>query len=174
MNTKFVSQGIPVILGEFSATNRTGNPELTGDNLDLHLASRLYYHQLIVDTANSLGIAPFYWDNGWLGQNGSGIFDRNFATVFDQDTVDAVTGGSTQLGDFNQDGDVDGRDFLAWQRNPGVDDLADWQTHYGESSFPASIAVPELATLKMMLFGMLMVGFVMRRSLASVRPMSAT
>ena len=64
MNTKFVSQGVPVILGEFGAMNRTGNPELTGGNLDLHLASRLYYHQLIVDTANSLGIAPFYWDNG--------------------------------------------------------------------------------------------------------------
>jgi aryl-phospho-beta-D-glucosidase BglC (GH1 family) len=60
MNTKFVSQGVPVILGEFSATNRTGNPELTGDDLDLHLASRVYYHELSVDTANSLGISPFY------------------------------------------------------------------------------------------------------------------
>ena len=92
MNTKFVSQGVPVILGEFSAMNRTGNPELTGDDLDLHLASRLYYHELIVDTANSLGISPFYWDNGWTGLNGSGIFNRDHPTVFDQDTVDRIDG----------------------------------------------------------------------------------
>ena len=116
MNTKFVSQGVPVILGEFGAMNRTGNPELRGDDLDLHLASRLHYHQLIVDTANSLGIAPFYWDNGWTGQNGSGIFNRSTALIFDQDTVNVLTGGPRQPGDFDGDGDVDGQDFLAWQR----------------------------------------------------------
>ena len=121
MNTKFVSQGVPVILGEFSAMNRTGNPELTGANLDLHLASRLYYHQLIVDTANSLGIAPFYWDNGWTGLNGSGIFNRDNATVFDQDTVDALTGGAEPTGDYNGDGVVDAADYTVWRNTLGED-----------------------------------------------------
>lgn len=155
MNAKFVSQGIPVILGEFGAMNRTGNPELTGADLDLHLASRLHYHQLIVDTANSLGIAPFYWDNGWTGTNGSGIFNRNSATVFDQDTVDALTGGASQPGDFDGDGDVDGADYLAWQRgnspNPGsAADLAAWQDNYGTSAAAtADVSVPEPTTLVM-------------------------
>ena len=49
-------------------------------------------------------------------------------------------------GDFDGDGDVDGRDFLVWQRDPSVGDLADWQTNYGFSPLAATLAataVPE-------------------------------
>jgi hypothetical protein len=46
-------------------------------------------------------------------------------------------------GDFDQDGDVDGRDFLMWQRNSAVGDLADWQANYGASGASSSTAVPE-------------------------------
>jgi hypothetical protein len=54
-------------------------------------------------------------------------------------------------GDFDVDGDVDGRDFLAWQRgespNPlSGSDLADWQANYGAGSLVASnVTVPEPA-----------------------------
>jgi hypothetical protein len=122
MHDKFVSQGVPVLLGEFGAMNRTGNPGLTGDDLDLHLASRLYYHELIVDTANSLGIAPFYWDNGFTGTNGSGIFNRITTAATDPDTVSALTGGPGQPGDFNGDGVVDAADYTRWRDNLGGDE----------------------------------------------------
>jgi T5SS/PEP-CTERM-associated repeat protein len=48
-------------------------------------------------------------------------------------------------GDFDNDGDVDGRDFLAWQRNPSVGDLADWQASYGVGATAglSSSVVPE-------------------------------
>lgn len=48
-------------------------------------------------------------------------------------------------GDFNDDGVVDGRDFLAWQRNQSIGDLADWQANYGATSLATatSAAVPE-------------------------------
>jgi hypothetical protein len=47
-------------------------------------------------------------------------------------------------GDFDVDGDVDGRDFLLWQRNTSVGDLADWQSNYGFPPLTAvSTAVPE-------------------------------
>jgi hypothetical protein len=46
-------------------------------------------------------------------------------------------------GDFDGDGDVDGRDFLVWQRNPSVGNLADWQASYGNGSLDAVSAVPE-------------------------------
>lgn len=52
-------------------------------------------------------------------------------------------------GDFDFDGDVDGRDFLVWQRgespNPlSAEDLADWQFNYVEAVLTAeSYAVPE-------------------------------
>jgi hypothetical protein len=49
-----------------------------------------------------------------------------------------------QPGDFDEDGDVDGRDFLLWQRNPGIGNLADWQANHGESNFTATIAIPEV------------------------------
>jgi hypothetical protein len=48
-------------------------------------------------------------------------------------------------GDFDADGEVDGADFLVWQRNPAVGNLADWKTNYGTGSLTASIAVPEPA-----------------------------
>jgi hypothetical protein len=59
------------------------------------------------------------------------------------------TGLQSLSGDFNLDGDVDGRDFLVWQRggsfNPlSAADLAAWQGNYGPAPFTARIAaVPE-------------------------------
>jgi hypothetical protein len=52
-------------------------------------------------------------------------------------------------GDFDNDSDVDGRDFLLWQRNTSVGNLADWQTNYGTGTGPltAVTAVPEPASL---------------------------
>jgi hypothetical protein len=49
-------------------------------------------------------------------------------------------------GDFDFDGDVDGRDFLVWQRNPSVGDLADWQSNYGVGSLTTSVANYPAAT----------------------------
>lgn len=63
--------------------------------------------------------------------------------------------------DFDRDGDVDGRDFLAWQRGHGIvdpafidgdanydgvvdgTDLAIWQAAYGGDALPANLNVPE-------------------------------
>jgi hypothetical protein len=52
-------------------------------------------------------------------------------------------------GDFDNDGDVDGRDFLVWQRNPSVGNLSDWQLNYGTTGplTASSTAVPEPGTL---------------------------
>jgi len=64
-------------------------------------------------------------------------------------------------GDFDIDGDVDGFDFLKWQRgespNPlSASDLADWETNYGTVAplSATSTAVPEPATSIMLLIGM--------------------
>ena len=56
-------------------------------------------------------------------------------------------------GDFDGDSDVDGRDFLIWQRgnspNPlSSTDLSTWQTNYGNGPLVAAVsAVPEPASL---------------------------
>lgn len=50
-------------------------------------------------------------------------------------------------GDFDGDGDVDGSDFLVWQRNPGIGNLGDWQANFGTGGAQASgAAVPEPAS----------------------------
>ena len=51
----------------------------------------------------------------------------------DGNDVVLFTGAGT-AGDFDFDGDVDGRDFLTWQRNTSIGDLADWQANYRRGS----------------------------------------
>ncbi len=55
--------------------------------------------------------------------------------------------GLGTAGDFDGDGDVDGRDFLAWQRNPSVGNLADWQANYNNGSLSELATVPEPSAL---------------------------
>ncbi|OGV09834.1 MAG: dihydroxy-acid dehydratase, partial [Ignavibacteria bacterium RIFOXYB2_FULL_36_7] len=87
MKTKFVDNGIPVILGEYGAVKRT----LTGNSdQELHLASRLYFYNYFVESAVNKGIIPFNWDTGPYGNNTSGIFDRNTGAVVDQGLLDAI------------------------------------------------------------------------------------
>ncbi|MCH7752780.1 MAG: PEP-CTERM sorting domain-containing protein [Planctomycetes bacterium] len=59
-------------------------------------------------------------------------------------------------GDFDIDGDVDGDDFILWQRDPSVGSLADWEANYGMVAplSAASAAVPEPATAIMLMLGM--------------------
>lgn len=56
-------------------------------------------------------------------------------------------------GDFDFDGIVDGNDFLAWQRDPNLGSLSDWQANYGSGAplSASSSAVPEPSTVVMML-----------------------
>lgn len=46
-------------------------------------------------------------------------------------------------GDFNLDGNVDISDFLAWQRDPSLGDLADWEANYGSVVSTNAASVPE-------------------------------
>jgi hypothetical protein len=68
-----------------------------------------------------------------------------------------ISVGQGGLGDFDSNVQVDGNDFLTWQRGlgPGVDDLdgsdlADWRSSFGVGSTPVTptvMAVPEPTTL---------------------------
>jgi hypothetical protein len=47
-------------------------------------------------------------------------------------------------GDLNGDGEVDGQDFLLWQRDPTAGPLADWEANYSPGAVsPNSLVVPE-------------------------------
>jgi endoglucanase len=87
MRKKFVSKGVPVILGEYAASYR-GN--LTGMALENHKKSRSNYIFQVTKMAIDKGLIPFYWDNGGIGSNASGIFDRNTRTVAHPDILEAI------------------------------------------------------------------------------------
>lgn len=77
---------------------------------------------------------------------------------------------ANQPGDFDLDGDVDGRDFIIWQRgdspNPlDADDLADWQTNFGSGLITANTSVPE-PSLSTMFLGLAISFIYLARSTA--------
>jgi hypothetical protein len=69
----------------------------------------------------------------------------------------------TATGDFDGDGDVDGRDFLVWQRDPSVGALSDWQANYGGGSLTSSAAVPEPPSAGLVLAASLTLGALFAR-----------
>jgi hypothetical protein len=86
----------------------------------------------------------------------------------DFDDVLALVGGGSpgQPGDFDGDGDVDGRDFLVWQRGDSPNslsagDLSDWQSNYGVGALAAFSAIPEPGSLCLMAVGF--AGLLMRK-----------
>ena len=82
-----------------------------------------------------------------LRELSSGQIRRGRRTAVRLTVIEAVNG------DFDGDGDVDSRDFLAWQRggspNPlSAGDLAEWQANYGNDPL-AAMSVPEPSALGM-------------------------
>ncbi|MGD2035612.1 MAG: cellulase family glycosylhydrolase [Bacteroidales bacterium] len=84
MKTNFIDDGIPVILGEYGVISRT-------DVTD-HETYRVYYIEYITQSLVDHGLVPFYWDNGYTGNHGLGIFDRSTGEQVYPDIVEAITG----------------------------------------------------------------------------------
>lgn len=83
MKLRFVDQGIPVILGEFSAIRRT---EHSGGE-----AYRLAWDQYIARSAWRHGLVPVYWDAGAATENHStGLFNRRSGRQVYPDLIGAI------------------------------------------------------------------------------------
>lgn len=72
-------------------------------------------------------------------------------------TSGVLSVGVGLAGDFDFDGDVDGFDFLTWQRDPSIGSLSDWEANYGTvlplTLAAASTAVPEPSAILLTLMG---------------------
>jgi fibronectin-binding autotransporter adhesin len=133
------------------------------------------YDQLLASGALALdGTLEVSLINGFTPSAGASfdLFDGTISGVFDTLDLEPLGAGfiwntsqlyttgvlsvaAGQPGDFDLDGDVDGRDFLIWQRNTSVGDLGDWQSNYGVGAITASnIAVPEPSAIVLGLFGL--------------------
>ena len=68
MKSRFIDNGVPVILGEYAAMSRT--------NISGAETYRQAWDQYITRAAFSRGVVPMYWDAGSTANNGSGLFNR--------------------------------------------------------------------------------------------------
>lgn len=74
LNEKFVSQGYPVVIGEFGAQDKT---EKFADYNEF----RRYWSEYLIKAAKKNGIVCVYWDNGYNGNKGFGIINRFDYTI---------------------------------------------------------------------------------------------
>lgn len=64
MKTAFVEKGIPVVVGEFGAVNKNNTRFIR------------QYIMEVVKQAKEKGLGYIYWDNGYTGENGMGLWNR--------------------------------------------------------------------------------------------------
>jgi endoglucanase len=93
VKANWISKGIPVVMGEYGVINRSYLNDLDA------IASREYWLEYNTSAAKKNGVIPVYWDNGYAGDNGFAMFDRNTGAVLDQGAlnalIDAATGSET-------------------------------------------------------------------------------
>lgn len=80
LKSKFIDKGVPVIIGEFGATNKNND------------SIRASYMEYYVKSAKSRGITCFIWDNGTKDE--FGLLDRNSLTWHFKNVVDAAVKGA--------------------------------------------------------------------------------
>lgn len=74
LHDKFVANDIPVIIGEYGCIDKSSAyADFTGQIQ----GNRAYFNGYVAGKAASLGMIPVYWDNGYNGVYGFGLFDRN-------------------------------------------------------------------------------------------------
>ncbi|WP_255570178.1 cellulase family glycosylhydrolase [Cohnella sp. CFH 77786] len=90
---KFVTQGYPVVVGEFGSIDKTAFDSSNN-------TYRAAFAKAVSQTAKKYGSVPVYWDNGHNGQYGFALFNRSTYAVTQQGIIDAIMsgmGGSTGI-----------------------------------------------------------------------------
>lgn len=82
MKTKFIDNGVGVILGEFGA--------ITRDDVSGSENFRKYYLHYVSNSARTHGLVPVYWDNGFIGNHTMALFNRNTGDVLYPDILTAI------------------------------------------------------------------------------------
>ncbi|WP_224753434.1 cellulase family glycosylhydrolase [Paenibacillus terricola] len=83
---KFVSQGYPAVIGEFGSIDKTAYDSTNN-------TYRAAFAKAIAATAKKYSSVPVYWDNGYNGQHGFGLFNRSTYAVTQQGIIDAIMSG---------------------------------------------------------------------------------
>ena len=86
LKTRYVDQGVPVILGEYGAVHQHGYDDY-----------QRYYVEYVTKAAVDRGIVPVYWDNGGRndGANGFALIDRHANGVLRPKLMEAIVRAAT-------------------------------------------------------------------------------
>lgn len=93
LNDKFTSQGYPVIIGEMGVQNKS-------HVYDKHNEFRRYWNEYVVKAAKANGCIPVYWDNGWNGDKGFGLFNRLNYEVTQPEIIEGIMRAITSEEDY--------------------------------------------------------------------------
>lgn len=86
MKTKFVDQGVAVVMGEFGAISRT---DVSGAE-----TYRTAWDQYITHSAYTHGMVPVYWDNGATANHAMGLFNRNTGAQVYPSLIGTIVGAA--------------------------------------------------------------------------------
>lgn len=82
MKTKFIDNGVGVLLGEYGAIVRE---DVAGSE-----TFRIHYLNYVSSSARTHGIVPVYWDNGFIGNHTMALFNRNTGAILYPDVLEAI------------------------------------------------------------------------------------
>ena len=83
----FIKNGYGVIIGEYGAIDKTYKDSR-------NTAYRAYFAEYVNYAAHKRNIVTVYWDNGYNGDNGFGLFDRKNCTVTQPEIIKAIINGA--------------------------------------------------------------------------------
>lgn len=83
LQSKFVSQGYPVVIGEYGAIDKSSHDSQND-------TCRVDFTTKVCSYAKQYGCVPIWWDNGVVGTYGFGLFNRNTCQVAEQQIIDAI------------------------------------------------------------------------------------
>jgi aryl-phospho-beta-D-glucosidase BglC (GH1 family) len=86
LKSRYVDQGVPVIIGEYGATHQRGYEDY-----------RRYYMEYVTKAAVDRGLVPVYWDNGGRGSGGESfaLINRNNNSVLYPKVMEAMLRAAT-------------------------------------------------------------------------------
>ena len=94
MKTTFADKGYPVFIGEYGSIDKTSY-----DSENEYY--RAYFARKLCQLSRKNGCIPMYWDNGYNGIHGFGLFDRTTCEVTQPVIIDAIMEGFGQKASQN-------------------------------------------------------------------------
>ena len=94
MKTTFADKGYPVFIGEYGSIDKTSY-----DSENEYY--RAYFARKLCQLSRKNGCIPMYWDNGYNGVHGFGLFDRTTCEVTQPIIIDAIMEGFGQKASQN-------------------------------------------------------------------------